>query len=234
MKLIKIMKFIIPILLITTTLQEVNANSLNQSITYEYIPVPNDLRVKVEYLLDAYPNQTVNVNVTIEALVNLTINYMKVELYTFNSTFLPFMFDSIPIIKERKKLSSNQLLNKTCNVAIPECASNVIYGKIVLNWSEEGTEEMETLEKKPTFIMTYLRNPELEELRSKIPKLEEENTKLKENITKLNETLIDFKNRYEGELTNTRNVITILAIITVFFVATTAYLYMRKPKHYWS
>jgi hypothetical protein len=42
----------------------------------------------------------------------------------------------------------------------------------------------------------------------------------------------DAKNRYEGDIGNTRSVATLLGVTTVFFVATTVYLVMKKPKDY--
>jgi hypothetical protein len=44
--------------------------------------------------------------------------------------------------------------------------------------------------------------------------------------------LADAKNHYEGDIGNTRSIATLLGVTTVFFVATTAYLIMRKPKDY--
>jgi hypothetical protein len=36
-----------------------------------------------------------------------------------------------------------------------------------------------------------------------------------------------------GELDNTRRLSTILAITTVFFLATTVYIVVRRPRDYW-
>jgi len=221
-----------------TTIHDVNANSSDQIHTYNYIPIPNDLTVEIKNPSEAYPNQTINVNITIKALVNLTINHVAIELYTFNDS----KFDDVTYVNRESQvaLSDGKSLNKTCNFTIHEQASNIIYGKLILEWTKKGTEGWETIGKEPTFIMAYLRSSELEKLRNKVPELEKENVELKENVTDLNHTLTDLlnnltdlKNRYEGELTGTRSVIIILAVISVFFVATTAYLFIRKPKQQW-
>jgi len=224
--------------LAATIMHDANANLSDQIHIYKYTPIPNDLTVEIKSPLEAYPNQTIKVNVTIKALVSLTINNVAIELYTFNDSSFG---DAIYIEKENPvPLLSGESWNGTSNVTISEQASNVVYGKLILEWKEKGTEESTVYKREPTFIMAFLRNPELERLRNEVPELEKENTELKGNVTDLNNTLTEIlnnltevTNRYEGELGNTRSVITILAITTVFFVATTIYAVVRKPKQYW-
>jgi len=235
---LKTLILVMLMLIAATMIHDANANSSDQIHTYNYTPIPNDLTVEIKNPSEAYPNQTINVNITIKALVNLTINHVAIELYTFNDS----KFDDVIYVEKGSQvpLSCGKSLNKTSNFTIHEQASNIVYGKLILEWTKKGTEGWTTIGKEPTFIMAYLKNSELEKLRSIVPELEKENVELKENVTDLNNTLTDLlnnltdvKNRYEGELSGTRSVITILAIITVFFVATTAYLFIRKPKQYW-
>ncbi len=61
----------------------------------------------------------------------------------------------------------------------------------------------------------------------------------KENLDGLNQTYWELQQNYTSvqgsliELGNTRIAVIILAITTIFFVATTFYVVMRKPKQYW-
>ncbi len=228
--------------LATAKIYAANANSSNQIHVYEY--TFGALTVHVKNPLEAYPNQTISMNITAEASATLIINYTAIELYTFNnSTLKDEKFDSIIYVDEEAPvlIFGGKSLNETCyNVTIPDYASNVVYGKLVLLWMEKGTEESTTYRRESTFIMAYLRNPELEGLRSRVPELERENIELQENITSLNNSLTellnnltDVKNRYEGELSGTRSAITVLAITTISFLASTAFLFLRKPKQYW-
>lgn len=235
---LKTLTLVMLMLSAVTSIHDANANSSDQIHTYNYTPIPNDLTVEIKNPSEAYPNQTINVNITIKALVNLTINHVAIELYTFNDS----KFDDVTYINRESQvaLPCGKSLNKTCNFTIYEHASNIVYGKLILEWTKKGTEGSVTIKSWPTFIMAYLRSSELEKLRNKVPELEKENVELKENVTDLNNTLTDLlnnltdlENRYEGELSGTRSVITILAVITVFFVATTAYLFIRKPKQQW-
>ncbi len=237
-----------------TITHNANANSLG---SFLYIPVPNDLTIEIEYPLEAYPNQIIHVDITIEGLINLTVNHVTIELYTFNnSTMRNEILDYVTYVEKENSvpLASHELWNGTSNATIPGHASGVVYGKLILEWTKKGTEGWETIGRESTFIMAYLRDPEVERLRSKVAELEKENADLNGNITDLNNTindlnsnitdlnntltdllnnLTDVEKRYEGELSGTRSVVTILAITTIFFVATTAYLFLRKPKQYW-
>jgi len=226
------------ILLAAAMIRNVNANSFDQNYVYALA----GFEVWIEYPFEAYPNQTITVNVTIKAWTNLIVNWTAIELHTFNNlTREDELFCNIKYVSKPESLLGGESLNETSyKIKIPDYATNVLYGKMILKWTVKGTEESTVYEREPTFIMTYLRNPELERLRSKVPELERENAELKGNLTDLNNTLTellnnltDIENRYEGELSGTRSVATILVITTIFFVATTAYLFMRKPKQYW-
>jgi hypothetical protein len=61
----------------------------------------------------------------------------------------------------------------------------------------------------------------------------------RDELLNLNQTLWQFKQEYESlkgvksELDGTRTAVVFLAVVAVFFVATTAYLALRRPKSYW-
>lgn len=238
MKTLKVSTFKIAILIglmfLTTLMPFSGASSSDQIRVFEYSLY--NLKIHVRSLSEAYPNQSITVNITATASAKLTINYTAIELYTFNSsTMKDEKFASIEYINYSNPLSfsGGQSSSETSyDSTIPESALSVVYGKLILVWTETGTDESTTYRREPTFIITNLKNPELERLKI-------ENEELKKNITDINDTLTealnnltDIKNRYEGEIGNTRSVATLLAVTTVFFVATTVYLVMRKPKEY--
>jgi len=239
---LKIIMLTMFMFLATTMTHAANVNSSDEIRAYEYALY--NLTVQVKNPCEAYPNQTININITAQASATLIINYTAIELYTFNeSAAKDEKFDCIVYVDEENPvlLSGGESLTEACyNITIPEHASNVVYGKLVLLWMEKGTEESTTYRREPTFVVLYIRNPELERLRNKVPELERENAELKENITDINNTLTtllnnltDIKKRYEGELEGTKSVATILGVTTMFFAITTAYLFLRKPKEYW-
>lgn len=210
-------------LLLIAVIPGVNANAPVHIYRYSYAGV----EVAIENPYEIYPEQNITVNVAMKALVNLTVSWMRMEMYTFhNLTTEETLFHNISHISTPTSLFGGQWLNKTYEVLIPDFAANVLYGKMVLKWTINGTEETTTYERKLTFIMGYLKNVELEKLKNEVERLENENAQLKENLTEI-------RNRYEGELNGTRSTVAVLAITTVFFLATTAYLVLRKPKQYW-
>jgi hypothetical protein len=233
-----------------------SASVPDQPRVYEYALY--NLAVLVNSSIEAYPGQNMTVSIAANASAGLTVNYTAIQFYTFNnSTMVDENFSLVVWIDYNSSmfLSSGQTSNVTSyNVTIPDYASNVVYGKLTLVWTEKGTEESNVYARESTFIVTSLNSPELEKLRSEVPELQKENADLKNNITEMSNTLAealnnitqinntltqalnnltDTQNRYEGEASGTRSVIAILAVTTVFFVGTTLYLVLRKPRQYW-
>lgn len=89
------------------------------------------------------------------------------------------------------------------------------------------------------FTMTHVRNIHLENLEEQFQSLSENFTELQQNYTRLEGNYTELKGKYDDlsksvvELDNTRNIMIILAITTVVFLATTIYLIMRKPRQSW-
>ncbi|MEM3735693.1 MAG: hypothetical protein QXH40_03750 [Candidatus Bathyarchaeia archaeon] len=230
MKGCKALTALILILLVVAISGKVAANAEVRVYRYSFAGI----EVFLENPSEIYPNQTITIDVATKALTNLTISWMWIEFYTFhNSTTEETMFYNITHILTTVTLSYSQWVNGTYEVPIPEYAVNVVYGRMVLKWAVSGTEETTTYERKLTFIMGYLKSLELEKLRNEVERLEGENALLRENLTELLNNLAEIKNRYEGELNGTRSTVTVLAITTIFFLATTAYLVLRKPREYW-
>jgi hypothetical protein len=202
-----------------------------------------NLKIRVENSPEAYPNQSITLNMTVEASAKLAINYTAIELYTLNSSTMKgekFAYIEFINYSNPMSLSGGQPPYKiSYDATVPASAFNVIYGKLTLDWKEMGTEESNTYTRQTTFIMASVYNPELERMRDLLPKLQIQNAILRRNMTDMNDTLTqalndltDARNRYEGDMSNTRSVVTLLGITTVFFVATTVYLIMKKPKDY--
>jgi len=194
-------------LLVIAITHGVNANTPPVHIyRYSYAGV----EVAIENPCEIYPNQNITVNVAMKALVNLTVSWMQIEMHAFHKlTTEETLFHNITHISTPTSLFGGQWLNKTYEVLIPDFAVNVLYGKMVLKWTINGTEETTTYERKLTFIMGYLKNVELENLKNEVERLENENAQLKENLTALLNNLTEIRNRYEGELNGTRSTVAV-------------------------
>ncbi len=110
----------------------------------------------------------------------------------------------------------------------------------------------ETLKRSEIFPITYVRNVYLEQLEDMFNSLNNTYWLLnqtfwrsfrmnltQQNLDILNKTYWELQQNYtsfqtgHGELENTRLVVVILATTTIFFVASTLYLVMKRPKQYW-
>ncbi len=97
-----------------------------------------------------------------------------------------------------------------------------------------------------SFTMTFVRNVYWEELERQFQALHEAYQllngtywDLNGTYALLNQTYWELQQNYTSlqgitsELDGTRRVVAILVVTTVFFIATTAYLVLRKPRQYW-
>lgn len=123
---------------------------------------------------------------------------------------------------------------------------------------ELGIEHSYSFQERLGFTMTRVENVYLKSLEEQIASLEDQlrdvysaidelnqtfrdcfgKNLTRDELLNLNQTLWQFRQDYEalkgvkGELDNTRTAVVFLAVVAVFFVATTAYLVFRKPKDY--
>jgi len=233
----KTLTLFLSILLIVAVTCNVKAETGTRTYVYSFA----SLEVRIEYPFETYPNQSITINITTRALASLNVSYILLNLYTLhNLTREEILLYSISHISTPKLFSNNEWFNKTYKVFIQEYAINVLYGKLKLKWTLTGTVEKDTYERELTVIMSYLKSLELDRLRNENTMLKENLTNLTNELTELNNTLTELRNnltdiqhRYEGELSGTRSAIVVLAVVTVFFVATTAYLALRRPKQVW-
>ncbi|MBS7636563.1 hypothetical protein KEJ37_04415 [Candidatus Bathyarchaeota archaeon] len=233
----KVLTLTLLMLLIAVLACNVKAEAATRIYTYSFAGI----EVQIEYPFETYPNENITINIAIRALTTLTVNCTQLDLYVLhNATKEETSFYSISHISVPKLLGSGEWFNETYKVFIPEYAINLIYGKLTLKWTLRGTGEAEAYERELLVLMSYLKSLELESLRNENAMLREHLTNLQNELTSLSSTLNELRNnltniqkRYDEELSGTRSTIAVLAVTTVFFLATTAYLIFRKPKQYW-
>jgi len=182
--------------------------------------------------IDATKETVPTGNITIALWLNctadsVTIDYLNLSIYGFrdgkekillNTTY---MLVNSPII-------FNFTFTLGYNVTVPEDVWGATEGEMLLDYriSELPADYI------PNFQMTTVRNVKMEQL-------EQQLNSLNETYTQLNETYWELQGNYTSmqgtavELDNTRRVVTILLIVAVFFLATTFYLVLKKPKDYW-
>jgi chromosome segregation ATPase len=127
-------------------------------------------------------------------------------------------------------------------VFIPDDVWDLTYAELDLKYAVKSLH----LEYSERFPITTVKNVLWEELEESLESLSEKYQQLNgtywqlnSSFELLNQTYWELQQNYTAlkgsinELDNTRTAVAALAITTVFFVATTVYMVMRKPKQYW-
>jgi|YelNatPaOPRAMG01_1025707.scaffolds.fasta_scaffold43257_1 cell division protein ZapA (FtsZ GTPase activity inhibitor) len=185
-------------------------------------------------------------NLTLKIWINCTARGVKIEHLSLN------VYGFVEG-KEKTLLYNAQVLNNTAleldevryenfNISLPVNVWGCALAEISVAYSIMDTPLPSIY---PSFPITFIRNIAYEELQKEYEELSEfcdelnetffENFQMNltiENLAKLNNTLKELQGRL-GELNTTRVAVGVLAIIAFFFVITTLYLAVRKPKQYW-
>jgi len=187
-----------------------------------------------------------NENITVKIAINpleeeVNINYFNLSVFGFINGTYETMIYNITI--------DNFPFNDT--FPVPEQVWGVTYGEITLTYDVTYIIQQGNIQSKTTityedlkvgFDMTRVENAYLETVEEQLRNLNTTFEQLNQtfwnyfhkNLTQenLNETLQGLQGSSD-ELGNTRMAVGILAVTTVFFVATTLYLIFRKPREGW-
>lgn len=199
------------------------------------------IKIIVNATAETKPNENITVKITINPLEEVNINYFNLSVFGFiNGTYKTMIYnitvDEFPF---------------NCTFPVPEQVWGVTYGEITLTYDVTYVIQQGNVQSKTTityenlkvgFAMTHVENVYLgtveEQLKNLNSVFEQLNQTFWDYFNKdltpenLNETLRDVTGS-SNELGNTRMAVGILAVTTVFFVATTLYLVMRKPRESW-
>jgi hypothetical protein len=179
-----------------------------------------DFKLKIIAPYFADPGENITVTVTAEASGDIEIKDIRITIHgLINETEeISPPLKEIHITKDMIKVPYQA--NHT--ITIPnETAPGLLYGTIDWGeWSEQLSLGKFIITPPPAgFVVTYVKNVELEKLQEAYDKLLDENKKLK---------------GYEGELGATRNLMYIFVVTTVVSAATAFVLLIRRPKGLWT
>lgn len=213
------------------------------------------ITIRVDAANETIPNE----NLTVRLWYNCTadfvhVDYLNLTIYGFKEGVEKVMLNTTCVL-ESTSLPFNYTDEFEIVVRVPDDVWGVAYAEFYLKYSIADL----PLEHKEGFSITAIRNVRYEELQKKYNELSEAFSHLNETFSLLNQTfwesfgknltmgdLLSLNATYwellqkcaalEGsvnELNNTRVAVGVLAVTTIFFVATTLYLVVRKPKDYW-
>lgn len=208
------------------------------------------LKIEVNATREAEPGENITVTMLVESLAkNVKIKYLYFNFFGFvdGETKIPLI--NFPLVEEETPLEPEDVITENCTVSIPKNVWGVIYGELFLEQSQ-GLVSIEI--PHIGFTMTKVKNVMMEQLKGQLEDLNKTYKQLKENYTRLNEQLQSLQENYTqlnetyvalnqtywelkesvGGLETTRNVMFIFLATTVTFAATTAYLFLRRPKRW--
>lgn len=201
----------------------------------------------VSIRIDASRETVPGGNLTIATMINATadgvrIEYLNVSVYGFINGRQQISLSSITVMAATP-LEFNQTSESQSTITVPSDVWGITYGQVLLRYA---IKDLPSTERTPGFPLTTVRNVYLENLESQLRSLNQSHNMLSgvfKNMTiefdKLNQMYAELQGNYSqlqgnvGDLDSTRRVAVILTVTTVFFVATTFYLVMRRPKEYW-
>jgi hypothetical protein len=180
--------------------------------------------------------------------VNFTLN-----VYGFQNGTIPELIGNITENLQGGNLTLYSSRALTLPIHVPDDVWGVTFGNIALTYSIYGGESPNVIPDTTGFYMTDVVNTFLEGLQSQLDSLNETYCNLTNTYSKLNQTFVQLQHNYTmldqnytilqqnyttlqanlGQLDNTREVAIILAITTVFFVATTVFMIARRPRESW-
>lgn len=211
-------------------------NGMQSFLSAEY----GGISIRVDAPKETVPGGSITITIVINATADgVQIEHLNVSVYGFINGRQQTLLNSTTVLAAIP-LQFNETTKFDVTIMMPPDVWGITYGQISL---EYAIKDLPSTERNPGFSLTTVRNIYLENLESQFQSLNQSHNMLSEvfkNLTteyaKLNATYtgsLDARAQDSNDLYGTRTVATILTITTVFFVATTFYLVMRRPKDYW-
>jgi hypothetical protein len=235
--------FVTLILTLTLVKSTVVAQTPDEMQTFFDSEIPG-LKIQVNATAETEPSQNITVALNLKPQTIVEVTYFNLSIFGFiNGTYKTMIYTT---------LVSNFPFNDTFSV--PEQVWGVTFGEITLTYNVTYVIQQGNIQTKTTityenlkvgFDMTRVKNVYLETVEEQLKNLNSTFEQINqtfwqmfqmnltaENLAQLNETYWSLKGS-SNELGNTRTAVGVLAVTTVFFVATTLYLVMRKPRESW-
>jgi len=180
------------------------------------------IQIQVNATTETEPNQNITVLLTLKRQTSIDVGYFNLSVFGFvNGTYKTLMCN----ITDGGFSLDDSPKEYNHTFIVPEQVWDTTYGEITLTYNAtynvppSGIQVMIPYENITLgFTMTHVENVYLADLQAQYDQLLQNYTALQGRLT---------------ELDNTRSAVAVLAITSVFFVATTLYLMMRKPKEYY-
>ncbi len=232
----------VSVLLFLTIVASVKAQTgeLQSFFSAEYGGISTEVEANKEILPGGNMTIVLTVNCTAEGVY---ISYLNASVYGFINGRTQTLISSKTII-QGTLLQFNQAIRTEYTVMAAANVWGITYGQIFLSYA---IKDLPSTERNPGFPLTTVRNLHLETLETRFGFLNRTYIQLSQSYMNLNQDYDELRINYSQlqgnysqlqgnviDFDNTRRVAVILTVTTVFFVATTLYMIMRRPREYWS
>ncbi len=224
----KICLLLILVILALASISNIKAQTSNEEIETFYDSEIAGLHIQVNATASTKPLENITV------ILNLKRQTDTIYLEHFNISIYGYINGTYEIMMANRTDGGFQLTEYALsfNISVPEQVWGVTCGEIKLDFNVNSTVGSSGAYQitpyrniRIGFKMTNVENVYLKSIEKELDNLKSEYDELLQNYTALQSSL--------NELDTTRRVAAILTVTTVFFVATTLYMILRKPKEYY-
>ncbi len=234
--------FLVVSLLVLTLSQSAAAQTVDAMQTFFLETFPG-VSIGVNASREVIPEQNITISLWISCRsLDVIMRDLNMSVYGFRVGREKTLLMNITCISSETPLTFNTTIVYNCTAYVSAEIWDTTYTELHFSYKIAN----EPHDYNQNFSMTHVRNVYLENLEQQLRDLNESfhelnNTYWQLNSTymQLNETYWQLQQRYNSsqvsiiELDNMRRASAILVITTVFFIASTMYLILRKPREYW-
>jgi hypothetical protein len=236
---------IVSIVALTVTLISARkAGAVEQQMqTFLDTEIPG-MKIQVNATSQTQPGSSLTVSVNLVTQTNVSVDKFNLEIFGFINDSIRTSLANIT--DSYFRLNSDSRTHSAV-VQVPEQIWGIAYAELKISYSADiGGIELTFPSMTTGFTLTTIENTYLENLETQAKNLNETNYQLSQKISNLTSDFNQLNNTYwelqgnytllqgnAGELDNTRRLTAVLGIVAVFFVATTVYLVVRRPRESW-
>jgi len=202
-----------------------------------------EMSIKVDGNTETLPGANITVSLELNCTaVGVNVDYLNLTICGFVNGTDKTLLDSRQLMAEQP-IGFNETRAYNYSVPVPERVWGATHAELHLKCS---IKDLLMLTDSTGFTFTIVKNTYLEDLRNQLEALSKNYQQMQESFQNLTDTYQDLNKTYwelqqeydsmkgsADELGNIRMAAVVLGITTFFFVATTVFLVMRKPRTYW-
>jgi hypothetical protein len=196
--------------------------------TWTHVPLDKGgIRIEIKTPCQVDPGDNITVTVKVAAPdADLEIHQLDVDVFGLKNETDEVLLQHTDVraLLDRSNIVQGLAIEVNSTLVIPNDTSpGLTYGVVSCSWEFD---DLLVPTSKAHFIVTYVRNRELDQLHAEYEELNSTYQSLLGNFTELD-------SEYAVELNGAKNLMYVFVVTTVVAGATVLVLIMRRPKTYW-